>query len=66
MYHPVKNCNGHYSAHSKVPSFIRVLAPKGSLVMHEEAWNAFPYCRTIVSVSLPETLVRFVLTDVVF
>lgn len=31
---------------SKVPSFISVLAPKGSLVVHEEAWNAYPYCRT--------------------
>lgn len=35
---------------SKVPKFARALAPKGSLHMHEEAWNAFPYCRTVVSV----------------
>ena len=31
---------------SKVPAFIRVLAPKGSLEVHEKAWNAFPFCRT--------------------
>lgn len=31
---------------SKVPGFIRMLAPKGSLEVHEEAWNAYPYCRT--------------------
>lgn len=31
---------------SKVPSFIRLLAPKGSLEIHEKAWNAYPYCRT--------------------
>lgn len=31
---------------SKVPSFIRLLAPKGSLEVHEKAWNAYPYCRT--------------------
>eukprot|EP00112_Aurelia_sp_Birch-Aquarium-sp1_P016917 Seg3875.3 transcript_id=Seg3875.3/GoldUCD/mRNA.D3Y31 product="Phosphatidylinositol transfer protein alpha isoform" protein_id=Seg3875.3/GoldUCD/D3Y31 len=31
---------------SKVPSFIRVIAPKGSLEIHEKAWNAYPYCKT--------------------
>jgi Phosphatidylinositol transfer protein. len=36
---------------SKVPSFIRLLAPKGSLEVHEEAWNAYPYCKTVISVS---------------
>ncbi|XP_070761480.1 phosphatidylinositol transfer protein alpha isoform-like [Enoplosus armatus] len=37
-----------YHLQSKVPGFIRVLAPKGSLEIHEEAWNAYPYCRTIL------------------
>lgn len=36
---------------SKVPSFIRLLAPKGSLEIHEEAWNAYPYCKTVITVS---------------
>lgn len=31
---------------SKVPRFIQVLAPSGSLEIHEEAWNAYPYCMT--------------------
>ena len=31
---------------SKVPTFVRVLAPTGSLEIHEKAWNAYPYCRT--------------------
>lgn len=31
---------------SKVPGFIRMVAPKGSLTVHEKAWNAYPYCRT--------------------
>ena len=31
---------------SKVPVFVRLLAPKGSLEIHEKAWNAYPYCRT--------------------
>lgn len=37
--------------YSKVPSFIRMLAPKGSMEIHEEAWNAYPYCRTVITVS---------------
>ena len=40
-----------FSVDSKVPTFIRLLAPKGSLEVHEEAWNAYPYCRTVISVS---------------
>uniref|UniRef100_A0A3Q3B8J8 Phosphatidylinositol transfer protein alpha isoform n=1 Tax=Kryptolebias marmoratus TaxID=37003 RepID=A0A3Q3B8J8_KRYMA len=35
-----------YHLQNKVPSLIRKLAPKGSLDIHEEAWNAYPYCRT--------------------
>lgn len=31
---------------SKVPGFVRMIAPEGSLVFHEKAWNAYPYCRT--------------------
>jgi len=31
---------------NKVPAFIRLLAPSGSLEIHEKAWNAYPYCRT--------------------
>ncbi|XP_046963715.1 phosphatidylinositol transfer protein alpha isoform [Vanessa cardui] len=38
-----------YHLASKVPAFIRMLAPKGSLEVHEEAWNAYPYCRTVLT-----------------
>lgn len=38
-----------YHLDSKVPSFIRLLAPKGSLEIHEEAWNAYPYCKTVLT-----------------
>lgn len=31
---------------SKVPAFVRILAPKGALEVHEKAWNAYPFCRT--------------------
>uniref|UniRef100_A0A2P2HZW8 Phosphatidylinositol transfer protein alpha isoform-like n=1 Tax=Hirondellea gigas TaxID=1518452 RepID=A0A2P2HZW8_9CRUS len=38
-----------YHLKSKVPSFIRMLAPEGALEVHEEAWNAYPYCKTVIS-----------------
>jgi hypothetical protein len=38
-----------YHLASKVPAFIRMLAPKGSMEIHEEAWNAYPYCRTVIT-----------------
>ncbi|XP_017775488.1 PREDICTED: phosphatidylinositol transfer protein beta isoform [Nicrophorus vespilloides] len=38
-----------YHLASKVPSYIRLMAPKGSLEIHEEAWNAYPYCRTVIT-----------------
>lgn len=41
-----------YHLASKVPAFIRLLAPKGSLEVHEEAWNAYPYCRTVITVCI--------------
>ncbi|KHN86841.1 Phosphatidylinositol transfer protein beta isoform [Toxocara canis] len=33
----------------KVPTLLRKLAPKGSLAIHEEAWNAYPYCKTVLT-----------------
>nr|XP_043888954.1 phosphatidylinositol transfer protein alpha isoform-like [Solea senegalensis] len=38
-----------YHLNSKVPSLIQKLAPKDSLKVHEEAWNAYPYCRTVLT-----------------
>ncbi|KAI5724524.1 hypothetical protein M8J77_013509 [Diaphorina citri] len=26
-----------------------MIAPKGSLEIHEEAWNAYPYCKTVIT-----------------
>ena len=34
---------------SKVPWWIRKLAPQGSLELHEEAWNGYPFCRTVIT-----------------
>lgn len=38
-----------YKLQSKVPWWIRKLAPKNSLEIHEKAWNAYPFCKTVVS-----------------
>ncbi|KAJ8678509.1 hypothetical protein QAD02_014296 [Eretmocerus hayati] len=38
-----------YHLASKVPGYIRMLLPKNSLEVHEEAWNAYPYCKTVIS-----------------
>lgn len=72
--HPLLNgkyCSGQYTYKiyhltSKVPSFIRLLAPKGSLEIHEEAWNAYPYCRTVITVSIPEIRWIFLLLTLPF
>ncbi|KPM09855.1 phosphatidylinositol transfer protein alpha isoform-like protein [Sarcoptes scabiei] len=38
-----------YHLDSKVPALVRMIAPKGALEIHEEAWNAYPYCRTVLT-----------------
>ena len=42
-----------YHLASKVPFLVRSLAqslaPSGSLEVHEEAWNAYPYCKTVLT-----------------
>lgn len=38
-----------YKLESKVPWWIKKLSPKGSLEIHEKAWNAYPYCKTVIS-----------------
>ncbi|CDW54487.1 phosphatidylinositol transfer protein alpha [Trichuris trichiura] len=38
-----------YHLDSKVPWWLRQLLPSGATKLHEQAWNAFPYCRTIIT-----------------
>jgi len=38
-----------YKLQSKVPWWIKKLTPKGSLEIHEKAWNAYPFCKTLVN-----------------
>jgi hypothetical protein len=47
--------SGHYSKkmyklHSKVPWVVRKIVPKGKLELYEEAWNAYPYSKSIINV----------------
>lgn len=49
-----ENSKGQYTykifrMESKVPPMIRKLMPKGSMTFHEHAWNAYPYCKTVIS-----------------
>ena len=37
---------------SKVPAIIRAIAPSGALELYEEAWNAYPHCKTVLTVGI--------------
>jgi hypothetical protein len=34
----------------KIPKVLQSILPAGGYDIHEEAWNAYPYCKTIVTV----------------
>ncbi|CAG8677215.1 21039_t:CDS:2 [Rhizophagus irregularis] len=38
-----------YHLSSKVPAIIRAIAPSGALELYEEAWNAYPHCKTVLT-----------------
>ncbi|KAJ1652525.1 hypothetical protein IWQ61_007159 [Dispira simplex] len=38
-----------YHLASKLPSYISKLAPASSLLLYEEAWNGYPYCKTVLT-----------------
>ncbi|CAO0795045.1 unnamed protein product [Mucor circinelloides] len=33
---------------SRVPAIVKAVAPAGALDLYEEAWNAYPYCKTVL------------------
>ncbi|KAK3206089.1 hypothetical protein Dsin_020135 [Dipteronia sinensis] len=37
-----------YRLQSKAPAWLRTFAPADALVMQEEAWNAYPRCKTVI------------------
>jgi hypothetical protein len=38
-----------YHLGSRVPSWVRLIFAESSLSMNEEAWNAYPYCKTVLT-----------------
>ncbi|KAL4647558.1 phosphatidylinositol transfer protein alpha isoform-like [Arapaima gigas] len=46
-----------YHLQSKVPAFVRMLAPASALNIHEKAWNAYPYCCTSETFKMKMSLV---------
>jgi len=38
-----------YHVNSKLPRWLRAIIPSGMTDIHEEAWNAYPYCRTVLT-----------------
>jgi hypothetical protein len=37
-----------YHLESRVPGLVRTLVPASSLILVEEAWNAYPHCKTVL------------------
>ncbi|KAL6563603.1 hypothetical protein OROGR_002562 [Orobanche gracilis] len=50
-----------YRLQSKAPTWLAKLAPTGALVMQEEAWNAYPRCKSVIKCPY---FTRFILTIV--
>ncbi|KAG8257664.1 hypothetical protein J6590_043942 [Homalodisca vitripennis] len=38
-----------YHVHRKIPTLIKLIVPRGSLEIHEECWNAYPYSKTVLT-----------------
>lgn len=38
-----------YHLASKIPAIVRYVIPRGMTEVYEEAWNAYPYCRTVIT-----------------
>ena len=37
-----------YHLANKVPRFVRLIAPKGALEVHEHSWNCYSWCKTVI------------------
>ncbi|XP_059626739.1 uncharacterized protein LOC132269524 [Cornus florida] len=48
-----------YRLQSKVPAWLTAFAPANSLIMQEEAWNAYPRCKSVIKCPY---LTKFLLT----
>ena len=52
-----------YHLESKLPSFIRFFVPKGSLEIHEESWNAYPFCKTVLTIPGLKSMYFYILIE---
>ncbi|KAI9500346.1 hypothetical protein GGI25_001073 [Coemansia spiralis] len=41
--------NKIYHCASRVPAIVRAVMPKDALLLHEEAWNGYPHCKTVTT-----------------
>ncbi|KAH9068596.1 hypothetical protein Ae201684P_004298 [Aphanomyces euteiches] len=39
----------HYHVKSHIPPYISAICPEDSMVLIEEAWNAYPHCLTVIT-----------------
>ncbi|ETW04421.1 hypothetical protein, variant [Aphanomyces invadans] len=39
----------HYHVKSHIPSYVSAICPEESMVLIEEAWNAYPHCLTVIT-----------------
>ncbi|CAL8074724.1 unnamed protein product [Orchesella dallaii] len=42
-----------YYLKSKLNGFVRTLLPNSAMILEEIAWNAYPYCKTVITVNFP-------------
>lgn len=50
-----------YRLRSKAPWVLQKLLPPEAFVIYEESWNAYPYCKTVLTVSLNFSVILFFL-----
>ncbi|XP_022730602.1 phosphatidylinositol transfer protein 1-like isoform X1 [Durio zibethinus] len=48
-----------YRFQSKAPVWLTTIAPKDALVMEEEAWNAYPRCKTVIFLLLSTNWISY-------
>lgn len=50
-----------YHLGSRLPGWARALAPASALMLVEEAWNAYPYCKTVLTSPFMEDKFKFII-----
>jgi len=50
-----------YHLGSRLPGWARALAPASALMLEEEAWNAYPYCKTVLTSPFMEDKFKFII-----